>query len=55
MGDTITPMMTAFGTSPLYHTLAQAIREGGVPVFRSADAAVSALGRYMYYRCERST
>ena len=39
----------------LYEPLVAAIREGGIPVFRSADSAVRALGRYMDHRLHRGT
>jgi len=38
----------------LYDPLAQAIRDGGVPVFRSADSAMRALGRYLYHKTHRA-
>ena len=37
-------------SGPLYDPLARAIREVGVPVFRSADSAVRTLGRYLYHK-----
>lgn len=48
--DTSKPMVVAIDAGPLYDPLAHAIREGGVPVFRSADDAVRALGRYLCHR-----
>jgi len=44
------PLVVAIDSGPLYDPLAHAIREGGVPVFRSADDAVRALGRYLCHR-----
>jgi len=44
------PLVVAIDSGPLYDPLARAIREGGVPVFRSADDAVRALGRYLCHR-----
>ncbi|MCA9253384.1 MAG: acetate--CoA ligase family protein [Phycisphaerales bacterium] len=44
------PLVVAIDSGPLYDPLARAIREGGVPVFRSADAAVRALGRYICHK-----
>jgi acyl-CoA synthetase (NDP forming) len=44
------PMVVAIDSGPLYDPLSRAIREGGVPVFRSADEAVRALGRYLCHR-----
>ena len=34
----------------LFDEMARKLEEKGVPVFRSADAAVSALAKYMNYR-----
>jgi acyl-CoA synthetase (NDP forming) len=48
--ETSKPLIVAIDSGPLYDPLARAIRDGGVPVFRSADAAVAALGRYVCHR-----
>ncbi|HRX84601.1 MAG TPA: acetate--CoA ligase family protein [Phycisphaerae bacterium] len=48
--ETSKPIVVAIDAGPLYDPLAHAIREGGVPVFRSADDAVRALGRYLCHR-----
>ncbi len=47
------PLVFVADSGPLYDPLAAAIREAGVPVFRSADQAVRALGRYIYQRAMR--
>ncbi|MCB9850550.1 MAG: acetate--CoA ligase family protein [Phycisphaerales bacterium] len=44
------PLVVAIDSGSLYDPLARAIRTGGVPVFRSADSAVRALGRYLCHR-----
>ncbi len=48
--ETSKPMVVAIDSGPLYDPLAHEIREGGVPVFRSADSAVAALGRYLCHK-----
>ncbi|UCG15258.1 MAG: acetate--CoA ligase family protein [Phycisphaerales bacterium] len=48
--ETTKPLVVAIDSGPLYDPLAHAIREGGVPVFRSADSAVAALGRYICHK-----
>jgi len=49
------PLVMVIDSGPLYDPLAQAIREAGVPVFRSADSAVRSLGRYLYHKAGRAT
>ena len=48
--ETSKPLVAAIDSGPLYDPLAHAIREGGVPVFRSADSAVRSLGRYICHK-----
>ncbi len=48
--ETSKPLVVAIDAGPLYDPLALAIREGGVPVFRSADSAVRSLGRYLHHK-----
>jgi len=48
--ETRKPLVVAIDSGPLYDPLAHAIREGGVPVFRSADSAVQSLGRYICHK-----
>jgi acyl-CoA synthetase (NDP forming) len=48
--DTDKPLVAVIDSGPLYDPLAHAIREAGVPVFRSADSAVRTLGRYLYHK-----
>ena len=48
--DTDKPLVAVIDSGLLYDPLAQAIREAGVPVFRSADSAVRTLGRYLYHK-----
>ncbi len=48
--ETQKPLVVAIDSGPLYDPLAYAIREGGVPVFRSADSAVRSLGRYLCHK-----
>lgn len=44
------PLVFVVDSGPLYDALAHAVRAAGVPVFRSADQAVRALGRYLCRR-----
>jgi len=50
--ETRKPLVVAIDSGPLYDPLAHAIREGGVPVFRSADLAVQSLGRYVCHKTQ---
>lgn len=45
------PVIVSLDAGSLYDGVASAIRAAGVPVFRSADQAVRALGRYVCHRC----
>ena len=45
------PVVVNIDAGSLYEPMAKALRAAGVPVFRSADQAVRALGRYL---CQRS-
>jgi acyl-CoA synthetase (NDP forming) len=44
------PLVAVVDSGPRYEPLVRALREGGVPVFPSADQAIRSLGRYL---CER--
>ena len=44
--DTDKPIVVSIDSGALYDPMAQAIEERGVPVFRSVDAALRAMGRY---------
>lgn len=41
------PLVAVVDSGPRYEPLVRALREGGLPVFRSADVAVAVLGRYL--------
>ena len=45
--ETDKPIVVSIDGGALYDPMAQAIEERGVPVFRSADAALRAMGRYV--------
>ena len=45
--DTDKPMVVAIDSGSLYDPLASGIRNAGIPVFRTADSAVRALGKYL--------
>ncbi len=53
LAETSKPLVVAIDSGSLYDPLAYAIREAGVPVFRSADSAVRTLGRYICHRSQR--
>jgi acyl-CoA synthetase (NDP forming) len=44
------PLIAVVDSGPRYDPLVRALREGGVPVFPSADQAVRSLGRFLCYR-----
>ena len=44
------PLVVVVDSGPRYDPLVRAMREGGVPVFPSADQAVRSLGRFLCYR-----
>jgi hypothetical protein len=46
------PWLAVVDAGPLYDPMVRALEEGGVPVFRSADRALRALGRYCEARLE---
>ena len=46
------PVVAVIDSGALYEPMAQALREGGVPTFRTADQAVRSLGRYLCHRTE---
>ncbi|UCE59139.1 MAG: indolepyruvate oxidoreductase subunit beta [Phycisphaerales bacterium] len=48
------PVVAVIDSGSPYEGLAQAIRSGGVPVFRSSDQAVRSLGRYLCHRADNS-
>ncbi|HET9234174.1 MAG TPA: CoA-binding protein, partial [Candidatus Eisenbacteria bacterium] len=47
------PLIAVIDSGPLYDPFAHALRNRGVPVFRSADQAIRSLGRYLCHRVER--
>ena len=47
------PVVVSIDSGPRYDALVRRLRAAGVPVFRSADQAVRALGRYLCRRVER--
>jgi len=49
------PLVVSVDSGPLYEPLVRSLRSAGLPVFRSADQAVRALGRYLCQsgRCGR--
>jgi len=51
--ETSKPLVVAIDSGPLYDPLAHKLREGGVPVFRSADSAVRSLGRYLCHKTSK--
>jgi indolepyruvate ferredoxin oxidoreductase beta subunit len=44
------PLVVVVDSGPAYDPLVRALRKVGLPVFRSADQAVGALGRYLCHR-----
>jgi acyl-CoA synthetase (NDP forming) len=44
------PIIAVVDAGNMYDALAHALREGGVPTFRSADQAVRSFGRYLCHR-----
>lgn len=46
------PMITVIDAGHTYDALSQALRDRGVPVFRSCDQAVRSLGRYICHRLD---
>jgi acyl-CoA synthetase (NDP forming) len=44
------PLVMVVDSGPLYDPLADALQQGGLPVFRSADQAVWVLGKYIQGR-----
>ena len=48
------PLIAVIDCGPAYEPMTYALREGGVPTFRSADQAVRSLGRYLCHRTERA-
>ncbi len=51
--DTDKPIVVSIDSGALYDPMAQAIEERGIPVFRSADAALRATGRYLEQKLRR--
>ena len=47
------PLIAVIDSGPLYDPLAYALRNRGVPVFRSADQAIRSLGRYVCHRVDQ--
>ncbi len=52
--DTTKPLVMVVDSGPLFDPLANALQHSGLPVFRSADRAVSALGKYIDGRLRMS-
>jgi acyl-CoA synthetase (NDP forming) len=48
------PLVFVVDSGDKYDALSAAVREQGVPVFRSADQAVAAMGRYLVHRGPKS-
>jgi indolepyruvate ferredoxin oxidoreductase beta subunit len=48
------PLVVSIDAGALYDPLARALRAAGLPVFRSCDQAVYALGRYLCHRAARA-
>jgi acyl-CoA synthetase (NDP forming) len=48
------PLVVVVDSGARYEPLVHALREGGVPVLRSADQAVRSLGRYLCHRAARA-
>jgi acyl-CoA synthetase (NDP forming) len=44
------PLVMVIDSGKLYDPLAETFQRSGLPVFRSADIAVSVLGKYLHYR-----
>jgi acyl-CoA synthetase (NDP forming) len=44
------PFIAVVDSGALYESLVRALREDGIPTFRSADQAVRSLGRYLCHR-----
>ncbi len=51
--DSDKPIIAVVDAGALYEPMVRALREGGIPTFRSADQAVRSLGRYLCHRSER--
>lgn len=52
LGETKKPVVVNIDSGSLYEPMAKALRAAGVPVFRSSDQAMRALGRYL---CRRAS
>ncbi len=48
------PLAIVIDCGSLYEPLVRKLREGGIPVFRSADQAVRSVGRYLCHRAGRT-
>jgi hypothetical protein len=48
--STAKPLVAVVDSGPIYEPLVLGLREAGIPVFRSADRATQALGRWMMRR-----
>lgn len=53
--ETAKPIITVIDSGPLFDPLADAIRDGGVPVLRTCDQAIRSLGRYLCHRAPKAT
>lgn len=49
------PLVIVVDSGPLYDPLANALQDAGLPVFRSADRAVTVLGKYIHSRLSAVT
>lgn len=50
-GETDQQVVVVIDSGPIFDPLAETLRDRGLPVFRSADDAVQALGRYIEHSC----
>ncbi len=55
LAESSKPLVAVIDAGQPYDAMANAIRAGGVPVFRSADQAVRSLGRYLEYHAPGNT
>ncbi len=54
IGNLPKPVVAVIDSGKIYDPLVERIHELGIPVFRSADRAMAALGRYLMYRLRKS-
>jgi indolepyruvate ferredoxin oxidoreductase beta subunit len=53
--ETSKPIVAVVDAGAMYDPLVRRLHDCGIPVFRAADAAVHALGRYLCHRCAHTT